>query len=139
MSNIEMETQENLPKRKLEDNTESEPDQNGASTDLTDSESKRQKLDHNPAKPFGASATAAAMAPYTAFTLTRLEPVELPEGEPSTMSEIHAMAFNEKLPEEIEQFCSLGSCDVCSIYHRSANGKIGNNPGPGLSRRLELK
>ena len=124
MNTMETEAQENIPKRKLEDTTESEADNNGAAADQADTDSKRQKLNHNRsgfkafAKPLGAAPTT----PYAAFTLTRLEPAELPEGEPTTMKELPAVAFNEKIPEELEQFCNLASCDVCGVYHKSDNG-----------------
>jgi hypothetical protein len=56
--------------------------------------------------------------------LKALEPVDPPTGPPDTVKEIHALLFNEELPEEFESRCRLTRCELCSVDLSTANGKI---------------
>ena len=56
--------------------------------------------------------------------LKALEPIDPPEGQPDTVKEIHALLFNEQLPEEFESRCRLTRCELCSVDLSTANGNI---------------
>ena len=53
-----------------------------------------------------------------------LPPSELPTGPPSSVSEVHAVLFNEKIPTEVEDLCFPFCCQVCFQEFASPVSKL---------------